>query len=129
MPALGESCFFLSRGILCNWLVCCCLAVFIHRAPDQAAIPAPILTFVALGYEHSVANMYFLPAGIIAQGYFSTEKLALGIFSKPLTGYWEILEESSGKPFLLDYSGKVGEVSENCIEWQALFNQNKFWNE
>ncbi len=38
-------------------------------------IPAPILTFVALGHEHSVANMYFLPAGIIAQRYISVEKL------------------------------------------------------
>lgn len=68
----------LSRGILCNWLVC--LAVFFciyseNNLTKLIVIPAPILTFVALGYEHSVANMYFLPAGIIAQGYVSVEKL------------------------------------------------------
>jgi len=67
----------LSRGILCNWLVC--FAVFLciyseNNLTKLLVIPAPILTFVALGYEHSVANMYFLPAGIIAQGYFSAEK-------------------------------------------------------
>lgn len=68
----------LSRGILCNWLVC--LAVFLciyseNNLTKLMVIPAPILTFVALGYEHSVANMYFLPAGIIAQKYFSAGKL------------------------------------------------------
>jgi formate/nitrite transporter FocA (FNT family) len=30
----------------------------------------PIMTFVASGYEHSVANMYFLPAGLMAKGEF-----------------------------------------------------------
>jgi formate/nitrite transporter FocA (FNT family) len=28
------------------------------------------MTFVASGYEHSVANMYFLPAGLMAKGEF-----------------------------------------------------------
>lgn len=68
----------LSRGILCNWLVCFAVLLCIYSENNLTkllVIPAPILTFVALGYEHSVANMYFLPAGIIAQGYFSAEKL------------------------------------------------------
>ncbi len=30
----------------------------------------PIMTFVASGYEHSVANMYFLPAALMAKGEF-----------------------------------------------------------
>ncbi|GAG30932.1 unnamed protein product, partial [marine sediment metagenome] len=30
----------------------------------------PIMAFVASGYEHSVANMYFLPIGLMAQGEF-----------------------------------------------------------
>ncbi len=67
----------LSRGILCNWLVCFAVLLCIFSENNLTklfVIPAPILTFVALGYEHSVANMYFLPAGIIAQGYFSAEK-------------------------------------------------------
>lgn len=60
------------RGILCNWLVC--LAVFFCIIAENnlnriLAIPGPIATFVALGYEHSVANMYFLPIGIAAQSY------------------------------------------------------------
>ena len=60
------SCFF--KGILCNWLVC--LALFLGLAADEViskivAIWFPIFAFVASGFEHCVANMYFIPAGII----------------------------------------------------------------
>lgn len=59
-----------SRGILCNALVC--MAVWMcfacHSVTDKIlAILFPITGFVAMGFEHSVANMYFIPAGIIAQ--------------------------------------------------------------
>jgi formate/nitrite transporter len=59
------------RGILCNALVC--LAVWLcFAAHDVAgkilAIVYPISAFVALGFEHSVANMYFIPLGILLGG-------------------------------------------------------------
>ena len=55
--------------ILCNWLVC--MAVYISSmARDMAgkaiAIWFPISAFVTLGLEHSVANMFIIPAGIFA---------------------------------------------------------------
>lgn len=55
-----------SRGILCNMLVC--LAVWLTFAARSVAdkimaIVFPISAFVLLGYEHSVANMYLIPAG------------------------------------------------------------------
>lgn len=57
-----------SRGILCNILVC--LAVWLcfsgRSVVDKiVAIIFPITAFVALGFEHSVANMYFIPMGLI----------------------------------------------------------------
>ncbi len=57
-----------SRGILCNILVC--LAVYLcfsgRSVTDKIlAILFPITAFVALGFEHSVANMYFIPAGLL----------------------------------------------------------------
>ncbi len=57
----------LCRGILCNWLVC--LAVWMATSSKRVigkifAILFPIATFVASGYEHSIANMYFIPSGI-----------------------------------------------------------------
>ena len=56
-----------SRGILCNWLVCA--AVWMANACSSAtgkaiAIFFPISAFVALGLEHSVANMFMVPLGI-----------------------------------------------------------------
>jgi formate/nitrite transporter len=58
-----------SRGILCNILVC--LAVWLCFAGRSVvdkvvAIIFPITAFVAMGFEHSVANMYFIPAGLMA---------------------------------------------------------------
>jgi len=64
------SCFF--KGILCNWLVC--LAIFLALAADDViskifAIWFPIMAFVASGFEHCVANMYFIPAAIMTNGF------------------------------------------------------------
>ena len=58
----------LVRGILCNWLVC--LAVFMATAARDVtgkilACYAPIMAFVASGFEHSIANMYFIPTGLL----------------------------------------------------------------
>ena len=60
----GEAFF---KGVLCNVLVC--LAVWVAMAgrtvTDKVlAIVFPITAFVACGFEHSVANMYFIPLGI-----------------------------------------------------------------
>ncbi len=60
---------YFSRAILCNWLVC--LAVMMAVAADSVSgkvwgIFFPIMAFVAAGFEHSVANMYFIPAAIFA---------------------------------------------------------------
>ncbi|NKB55798.1 MAG: formate transporter FocA [Alphaproteobacteria bacterium] len=57
------------RGMLCNTLVC--LAVWLCMAAHSVsgkilAILFPITAFVALGFEHSVANMYLIPVGWFA---------------------------------------------------------------
>jgi formate/nitrite transporter len=57
------------RGVGCNWLVC--IAVWMAlSATDVAgkilAIFFPIMAFVAMGFDHVVANMFFLPAAIFA---------------------------------------------------------------
>lgn len=55
-------------GILCNALVC--LAVWLTYSARSTtdkimAIVPPITAFVAAGFEHSVANMYFIPMGML----------------------------------------------------------------
>jgi formate/nitrite transporter FocA (FNT family) len=64
-------CFW--RGVLCNMLVC--LAVIMASCARTVggkilAVYFPIMAFVACGFEHSIANMYFLPAGLMAAGQF-----------------------------------------------------------
>ena len=58
----------MALGVLCNALVC--LAVWLtfsaRSTMDKiAAIIFPITAFVAAGFEHSVANMYFVPYGLL----------------------------------------------------------------
>ncbi|WP_151702350.1 formate/nitrite transporter family protein [Nitrincola alkalilacustris] len=60
-----------ARGVLCNTLVC--LAVWLamggRSVTDKLlAILLPISAFVALGFEHSIANWFFLPYGMLLGG-------------------------------------------------------------
>jgi formate/nitrite transporter len=57
------------RGVGCNWLVC--LAVWMSLATTSVSgkvlvIFFPIMAFVAMGFDHVVANMFFLPAAIFS---------------------------------------------------------------
>jgi len=59
------------RGVGCNWLVN--LAIWLALASDDIigkiwGIWFPIMAFVTLGFEHSVANMFFIPLGIFLGG-------------------------------------------------------------
>jgi len=61
----------IARGIVCNWLVC--LAVWTATSAEDTtgkilACFFPIMAFVASGFEHSIANMFFIPIGILLKG-------------------------------------------------------------
>ena len=63
-----ENAFYL--GVLCNWLVC--LAVWMAAGAKDItgkllAIFFPIWLFITSGFEHSVANMYYIPVGLMAK--------------------------------------------------------------
>ena len=61
------------RGILCNILVCLAVVISLSSVSTEGKILAvifPITAFIISGYEHSVANMFFLPAGLLAKGTF-----------------------------------------------------------
>lgn len=62
----------IALGILCNALVC--MAVWMTYSARStmdkiAAIIFPITAFVAAGFEHSVANMYFIPVALLIKNY------------------------------------------------------------
>lgn len=70
------------RGVLCNALVC--LAVWMCYAAQSVSgkvlvILFPITAFVALGFEHSIANMYLLPVAMLHAGAFDVAGLAVNL--------------------------------------------------
>jgi formate/nitrite transporter len=72
------------RGILCNWLVC--LAVFMATAARDItgkllACYVPIMTFVSSGFEHSIANMYYIPTGLFISNNSSSPDPALSWYN------------------------------------------------
>lgn len=78
------------RGILCNLLVC--LAVWLSFAAKDvtgkiAGLFFPILLFVLCGYEHCIANMYYIPAGLfaLADGRYARAVSAAGADTAALT--------------------------------------------
>jgi len=71
------------KAIGCNWLVN--LAILLGICADDLigkffGIWFPIMAFVSTGFEHSVANMYFIPAGILTQNLIiDTTKWNMGL--------------------------------------------------
>ena len=68
----------LALGVLCNALVC--LAVWLamggRSVTDKIlAIVFPIAAFVAMGFEHSIANLFFLPYAIALEGFGDAQLL------------------------------------------------------
>jgi formate/nitrite transporter len=77
------------RGLLCNVLVC--LAVWASLAARSVSdkvlvVIPPVAAFVAAGFEHSVANFYYLPLawlihGFAPHGFWSATQLDPGLFA------------------------------------------------
>lgn len=56
------------KGIGANW--CVCLAIWLAMSAKSSGAKMfgcwlPVMAFVALGYEHSIANMFFIPCGML----------------------------------------------------------------
>ena len=73
------------RGVMCNILVC--IAVWAAMCGKDAAgkilaLYFPIMIFVVCGFEHSVANMYYISAGLFAKAEYgiAAEGLTWGSF-------------------------------------------------
>jgi len=66
LGATGLALSFL-KGVLCNWMVCMGVVMALTSRSTLGKIAAywlPVFTFFALGYEHSVVNMFVIPAGM-----------------------------------------------------------------
>ena len=90
----------IALGILCNALVC--MAVWMSFSARSTmdrfvAIILPISAFVAAGFEHSVANMYFIPIGLLIKDFAPAS-------------FWELIGKTPA-----DYSS---------LTWGAFFINN-----
>lgn len=79
------------RAVGCNWLVC--LAVYAAYAAKEVAgkilaLWFPTMAFVALGMEHCVANMFFIPAAILTGTDPRYTALVSAGQATPLTASW-----------------------------------------
>jgi formate/nitrite transporter len=84
-------------GVLCNTLVC--LAVWLTlsartTADRVLAIVPPISAFVASGFEHSVANMYFVPLGLLITALDPGFAAAAGAPNPPLLTWGAFLSRN-----------------------------------
>jgi len=75
------------RGILCNVLVC--LAIWLAFSGRSTidkilAVIFPITAFVASGFEHCVANMYFVPMGLVLKGQADVLAAAQSMAGQPI---------------------------------------------
>jgi len=91
---MGMASLFFS-GIGCNFIVC--LAVLLAMTAQDAigkilAIWFPIMSFVVIGFEHCVANMYFLPAGKLLVDSFPSLITKVGADGKA----WNALLQANG---------------------------------
>jgi formate transporter len=96
-----------ARGILCNALVC--LAVWLCMSGRSVvdkilAIVFPIAAFVASGFEHSIANMYFIPMGLLLrqepQVLAAAGKVASDLANLNMQGFfWNLVSVTTGNIF------------------------------
>jgi formate transporter len=61
-----------TRSILANWIVCLAVMMAVSAKDTAGKILAvffPIMGFAAVGFEHSIANMYFIPVALFAKAH------------------------------------------------------------
>jgi formate/nitrite transporter len=117
-------------GIMCNWLVC--LAVWMaYGAKDMTgkilAIFFPIWLFITSGFEHCVANMYYIPAGILAKNNESLTDVAavLGVTAEKLNHLnWETFFTGNLIPVTL---GNIigGGIFVGAVYWYVYIKNTK----
>lgn len=117
-------------GILCNWLVC--LAVWMaYGAKDITgkifAIFFPIWLFITSGFEHCIANMYYIPAGILAKANpaFAEAAASLGVTPEKLAHLnWETFFVNNLIPVTL---GNIvgGGLFVGIIYWFVYLRKNR----
>ena len=114
------------KAIGCNWLVN--LAVFLGVCADDVAGKAigiwfPIMAFVTSGFEHSVANMYFIPAGFMTLAHGMPEVLA----EKAAAGTFALSPYLATNPWIGMWTGNIIVATIGNIVGAMLFVAFLYW--
>jgi formate/nitrite transporter len=113
--ALGPA-MALARAMLCNILVCVAvwLSVAARSVEGKAvAIAFPVSAFVALGFEHCIANMYLLPIGMLSGADVSLADLLVNLV--PVTIGNTLGGVAVGYAYHLIYASKAQQPSAEII--------------
>ena len=115
----------IALGVLCNMLVC--LAIWLTFSARStidkiAAIIFPITAFVAAGFEHSIANMYFIPMGLLIKNFDPAFAAATQIDLTGLT--WSAFLVANLFPVTI---GNIigGSVGVAAVYWSIFLRRNK----
>ena len=100
----------LASGILCNLLVC--LAILMASASKDIsgkilAIFFPICTFVICGFEHCIANMFYIPTGMMAASHPDYAAKAEELYGISAIQCSELISIASTKSFLFVTIGNI----------------------
>lgn len=111
----------LVKGILCNWMITVgTILAFASRSTlgKIAAMWLPVMTFFAHGYEHSVVNMYIVPAGMLFGAPISVSQWLL--WSQLPVTIGNILSGTffTGLAFYATYHVKRGSIQEQIMSLQ-----------
>lgn len=109
------------RGVACNILVCVAvwLALSSRSAPGKImGIYLPIMLFVAAGFEHSVANMYYIPVALLAKELSVYADALKGVDVSCLT--WGRFLEGNLLPVTL--GNMVGGLTVGMVQWYCFLH-------
>lgn len=114
------------RGILCNVLVC--IAVWISFAAKDivgkiVGLFLPIMVFVLCGFEHCIANMYFIAAGIFAKSVdaYAQAGIEAGIDLSAINGM------GFARNLVFSSLGNIvgGAICVGCVYWFVYLKKSK----
>jgi formate/nitrite transporter len=112
-------------GVMCNILVC--LAVWMSFSARSSidkvvALIFPITAFVAAGFEHSIANMYFIPIGLLIKNFDPVFTNTTALNLSGLT--WETFFLKNLLPVTI---GNIigGSVFVAAVHWSVFLRQSE----
>ena len=112
----------LVKGVLCNWMVTLGALLALASRSTTGKVVAmwlPITTFFALGYEHSIVNMFVIPTGMMLGAPISVTSWLLWNQIPVTVGNMISGFVFTALPFLVTYHPKTTALTSTCVDRSA----------